>query len=85
MIATLLLAPALAFVAPAAPVLASDPAVERSGEPQLQTQTTRRRDRAKPAPTPPCAGCAAPPSAHPPMLDTPVPGLLLIPAEAAAG
>ena len=85
MVRTALLLPLIALAAPSAYASAAvvDPSVERSSE-QHHTQTARKRERAKPAPASPCTGCSAQPSSQPPMLEAPVPGLLLIPAEAAA-
>ena len=85
MIRPLLLLPALMLATQPAPAgaIPSDPSIERAGD-QHHTAPVRKRERAKPVPAAPCAGCSASPSAQPPMLEAPVPGLLLIPAEAAA-
>ena len=83
MIRSLTLLAALALPVSGAGAVPRDPSVERSDD-QQQTQPTRKRERAKPTPAAPCSGCAAQPSAQAPMLETPMPGLLLIPAEAAA-
>jgi hypothetical protein len=85
MMFALLLSPVLTLATPVAlaSALVSDPSVERASE-QHHPQPARKRERTKPAPDAPCTGCATSSSAHPPMLEAPVPGLLLIPAEAAA-
>ena len=84
MVRIALLLPLIALASPTgvASAAVNDPSTERAGE-QHQLQPVRKRERAKPAPAAPCTGCATQPSSQPPMLEAPVPGLLLIPAEGA--
>ena len=63
----------------AVPACATDPSAERS-QAQPHHAPQKKQDRSRPSSEAPCLGCVAPSTTNPPMLEVPLPGLLLIPA-----
>lgn len=63
----------------AMPACAADPSIERV-QPQQHHTPQKKQERNRPSAETQCLGCVAPSTTNPPMLEAPVPGLLLIPA-----
>jgi hypothetical protein len=71
---------ALAVPAAATPACASDPSVERAHDGSAHQAPQKKQERQRRNADAQCIGCVAPSTTNPPMIEAPVPGLMMIPA-----